>query len=224
MGDDAVGVADAASPAAGVAAIRCRQRTISSVVYDEQYVIPISQRVFACRWKTDFNNPITSILATAPASTAGQFFVINPVGSAVILAIARLTIISYPTAATAFVSAPRICYERITFTGTLSGPSFQVKMDSTDAAPVGKWATNSVGLTVTVLTGIGPVGIVSPVLTAVGWSAINWQDSTDYQTREDDHIILRAGEGIQLRQLDNGTASDTRRWVGSAMVEEFTLP
>lgn len=46
MADSGVGVTNAA-PGAGIATMHTRQRTISATVYDEQYVIPINDRVIS---------------------------------------------------------------------------------------------------------------------------------------------------------------------------------
>jgi hypothetical protein len=167
MGDDAVGVADAASPATGIAAIRCRQRVISTVTYDEQYVIPISARVYSGIYLGS-GGP-TTIAAAAPGTEA--YFLFNPVSSSIIIALTRLAITATPVAATAFPTAPLIYISRNTFTGTHTGSLInqQTKIDTAGGSSVGRFSLVSTG---TALGG-SPVVFrqlyaIPAVLTAVG--------------------------------------------------------
>lgn len=161
------------------------------------------------------------ILAAAHAATAGFFWIINPVSSGVICVIKKIIATATPTAATAFVSSPRVTVERVTFTGTPSGAQITVgKRDSTDAAQVCTVRTASTGLTLTAGAIMGDF-TVPAVLTAVGVNAPIEQylyDATD----DDDYIILRAGEGLVFRQADAGTASDTRDIMIQGSYEERT--
>ena len=156
-----------------------------------------------------FESGRLTVQATAHASTAGFWWLINPVGSGVVCKFKKLFVTSVPTAVTAFASSPRITLERVTFTGTASGATITVaKRDSNDASNVCTVRTASTGLTLTAGAVIADF-TVPAVLTAVGIAVPvdQWlYDDTD----EDDYIILRAGEGLVLRQPDNGTTSDTR--------------
>jgi hypothetical protein len=156
-----------------------------------------------------FESGRQTVLAAAHAATAGFFWLINPVGSSVVCYIKKLFATSVPTAVTAFASSPRITVERVTFTGTASGATITpAKRDSTDAANTCTVRTASTGLTLTAGAIIADF-TVPAVLTAVGIAVPvdQWfYDAGD----DDDYIVLRAGEGIVVRQADAGTASDTR--------------
>jgi hypothetical protein len=156
-----------------------------------------------------FESGRLTVLASAHSSTAGFFWLINPVGSSVVAYIKKILATSVPTAATAFASSPRITVERVTFTGTASGATITpAKRDSNDATNVCSIRTASTGLTLTAGAVIADF-IVPAVLTAVGIAVPvdQWfYDSTD----DDDYIVLRAGEGLVIRQADAGTTSDTR--------------
>jgi hypothetical protein len=149
------------------------------------------------------------VLASAHSSTAGFLWLINPVGSSVVAYIKKILATSVPTAVTAFASSPRITVERVTFTGTASGATITpAKRDSNDATNVCSIRTASTGLALTAGAVIADF-IVPAVLTAVGIAVPvdQWfYDSTD----DDDYIVLRAGEGLVIRQADAGTTSDTR--------------
>jgi hypothetical protein len=156
-----------------------------------------------------FESGRLTVQASAHASTAGFFWLINPVGSSVIGTVKKLMCTSVPTAATVFASAPRITCERVTFTGTASGASITpAKRDSTDATNTLSVRSASTGLTLAAGAIIGDF-TVPPVLTAVGIAVPVDQYLYD-DTDEDDYIVLRPGEGIVCRQPDAGTTSDTR--------------
>lgn len=166
-----------------------------------------------------FESGIQSVLASAHASTAGFFWLINPIGSTVLAIIKKLMMTGWPTAASAFVTSPRITIERTTFTGTASGASITpAKRDSNDAASVCSIRTASTGLTLTAGAICGDFSIPA-VLTAVGIHCPVDQylyDATD----DDDYIVLRAGEGIICRQPDAGSTSDTRKFAVYGSWEE----
>ena len=157
-----------------------------------------------------FESGRLTVLAAAHAATAGFFWLINPVGSAVIVYVKKLIATAAPTAVTAFPSTPRITVERITFTGTASGAAITpAKRDSTDVANVGSVRTASTGLTITAGAVIGDFSVPA-VLTGVGVAVPIDQYLYEPSKDEDDQLVLRAGEGIVVRQADAGTASDTR--------------
>jgi hypothetical protein len=156
-----------------------------------------------------FESGRLTVLAAAHAATAGFFWLINPVGSTTLCYVKKMFATSVPTAVTAFASSPRITVERFTFTGTATGASITpAKRDSTDATNTCTLRTASTGMTITAGAVIADF-TVPAVLTAVGIAVPidQWfYDSTD----EDDYIVLRAGEGLVVRQADAGSTSDTR--------------
>lgn len=215
LGDVASGVADSGNPVkvGGLA-----KTGLPTAVADGQRVAGLMdlygrRRVLAERPKLlgayKFESGRLTILASAHASTAGFFWLINPVGSTVLCYVKKVLATSVPTAVTAFASSPRVTVERMTFTGTPSGATITpAKRDSNDATNVCSIRTASTGLT--------PVAgapfcdfIVPAVLTAAG-IAVPWDQYLYDDTDEDDYIVLRAGEGLIFRQADAGTTSDTR--------------
>lgn len=156
-----------------------------------------------------FESGRLTALASAHASTAGFLWLINPVGSGVVAYVKKWIVTAMPTAVTAFASSPRVTIERVTFTGSATGATITAgKRDSNDATPACKIITASTGLTLTAGAVMGDFSVPA-ILTAAGIAVPVEQylyDSTD----DDDYIVLRAGEGLVLRQADAGTTSDTR--------------
>lgn len=159
---------------------------------------------------------LLSVLASAQGATAGLFWVINPIGSAKIIAIRRLDVDCVSVAAAAAVT--RVTAERFTFTGTSSGAQVTpCKIDSNHSTAVGLALTASTGLTITAgataysffLMGvITAAGVAEPVITS--WEPL-----------EESMIVLRAGEGLVVRQPDAGVASDPRKLVTNIVWEEY---
>ncbi len=124
--------------------------------------------------------------------------------------------------ATALVTltAPNFNVERVTFTGTASGAQITpAKRDSTDGANVATIRTASTGLTLTAGAVINSFQVHS-VLTAIGETRPVDQI---YAPLEDERIVLRAGEGVVLRQSTAGTLADTRSIRVDMVWEEFTF-
>jgi len=156
-----------------------------------------------------FESGRLAVLAAAHASTAGFWWLINPVGSTVLVVIKKMLVTAVPVAVTAFASSPRITLERVTFTGTATGAQITAaKRDSTDATATATIRTASTGLTLTAGAAFADF-TVPAVLTAVG-VAVPYDQPLYDDTDEDDYTVLRAGEGVVLRQADAGTTSDTR--------------
>ncbi|MEO6572092.1 MAG: hypothetical protein ABIO83_11165 [Ilumatobacteraceae bacterium] len=161
----------------------------------------------------------STVTAAADAATAGRFWLINPVGSAILIELRRVEFSSAPIAATAFITSPRVTVERVTFTGTASGGSVAVAArDSSDVALVGSLRTASTGLTLT--AGAVCYGFtVAPILTAVGAHVPVLQE---WEPAENGRVVLRAGQGVVIRQADAGTTSDTRAFAINLAWAEYT--
>jgi hypothetical protein len=107
----------------------------------------------------------------------------------------------------------------VTFTGTASGATVTGgKRDSNDAAQVSSVRTASTGLTLTAGAQMHSYNIPE-VVTAVG---TNTSTVEILAPPEDERIVLRAGEGLVIRQATAGTASDTRTIQVDMVLEEFT--
>lgn len=158
--------------------------------------------------------------AAADTATAGRLWLINPIGSTILIELRRVEFSSSSTAATAFVSSPRVTVERVTFTGTASGATITPALkDSTEAALVGSARTASTGLTLT--AGATAYGFtVASVMTAVGAFVPALQE---WEPAENGRLVLRAGQGVVIRQADAGTTSDTRSFGINLAWSEFTV-
>lgn len=217
MTDRAVGVTDQAS-GAGVADVRARERVISATTYAEQYVIPIRERVLSGVYLTSF---LGTVQATAHTPPAGYWWLINPVGSTVSVALRRAEFMSQHGSALATVTSPRETLRLVTFTGTASGAQVTpAKALSSYAAATATFRTANTGLTLTQGADFFSF-FPSSALTAAGCTAAT---AADWNPEDEGMIVLGAGEGIYCYQQDAGTASDTRRWVMNLAWEEYTLP
>lgn len=160
-----------------------------------------------------------SVLETGQTTTAGQCWLINPVGSGKRVKLKRVTIQIASATATAAAAIPALTLQRVTFTGTASGASVSaVKVDSRSPSAVGSVRTASTGLT----------------LASVGSNAQLWStfapgivDSAkvpgDAVIDAEIEVSLAEGEGIVLQQVGNGVANDTRRYVVRFETEEAEL-
>lgn len=134
--------------------------------------------------------------------------------------IKKIAIRSCCTAATSFVTAPRIIVTRVTFTsGPASGAQITpAKRDSTDTAPSATIRTASTGVTFS-LDQPFMSHIVPAVMSGVG---IGVQDTTEWVPKNDDEaMIIRDNEGIAFYQIDSSSASDTRKAIVDIVWEEY---
>ncbi len=186
----------------------------------DQYVIPTSERLIAGKYYAQTGAHL--VLAAADAATAGRWWLVNPVGSAVLVALERLLFMSQLGSALVAVTSPRLTLERMTFTGTASGATVTpAKRKTSDAANVATVRTASTG--VTPAAGAALLAFL-PVASATAVAYNTPSDVIWLPQNDEDQIILAAGEGLVFRQADAGTTSDTRRYVTSLMWSEFTLP
>lgn len=193
-----------------------RTTTENSVVRTWPRVIPEDNRtrsgVFICQTGAH------TILAAAHAATAGFWWLINPVGSTVLVAFRRCEFMSQMGSGLSTPTSPRIQLERLTFTGTASGaqvtPSKALTADASNTATL---RTATTGLTPA--AGAGLFAFLpwsSASATGFGPASVS-----DWNPDNTGMPVLAAGEGIVLRQADAGTTSDTRRFVTSIAWEEY---
>lgn len=160
-----------------------------------------------------FSVAAQAVQASAHNGTStGWFWLQNPVGSTKTLRVRKLfvTISNNVGGAIDHDSAPRIGFATATFTGTFAGATATpAKRKTSDATNTGDARTAVTGATVS--------------LVATAWCAL--VPGLDFTTdnvagvdlsqvwapkKEDDFVILAAGECLVCYQLDNGTASDQR--------------
>lgn len=161
----------------------------------------------------------TTVTAAADAATGGRWWLQNPVGSTVFAAVRKIYFSVTTSTGLLETSAPTFTVERFTFTGTASGATLTpCKRDSSDAANSIILRTASTGMTIT--AGAAAHGFQVPAALAT-----TSQNATaqvfPFTADEDEYIILRAGEGIVIRQATAGTALDTRIANFDIVWEEF---
>ncbi len=177
--------------------IRTKESVVGANTVEEYYFIPSSERSITGQYK--FVIPAQAIPTAAhTATTTGFFYLINPLGSTVKIAVDRMTLNqNFSTTLGVDLIAPLIHISRISFTGTLSAATTTpAKRATADAAAQGLISIAMTGLTVTNVANIyGTVGQTMDLVTGGGghWNA--QQDEWNPQD-EDDELILAAGEGI----------------------------
>jgi len=161
------------------------------------------------------------VSATAHAATVGFWWLLNPVGSAVLVSLRRVEFMSQMGSALLTPTSPRITIERVTFTGTHTG-ALITPADADSVAPV-TTSRLSLASTGTTLTAGAVAYAFLPIAcgTAVGFTATA---ESDWTPDEEGQIVLAAGEGVVCRQPDAGTTADTRRFVTNISFEEYTIP
>lgn len=156
--------------------------------------------------------------------TTAFFWLENPVGATTNARLRRLQLTFNAGATEADrLTFPRIGLYRMTFTGTASGATLAVaKRRSDDAAAVAAIRTAVTGMTVTVGNEVWLTMVPVLSLTTAGqmWGGgpvarFNAQDD------EEDYIVLAAGEGVILAQVDAGTASESRRFIATGLFDEY---
>lgn len=199
-----------------------RQRTVGANTVEEQYVIPRSERVLSGVY-------MASVLAVVQAAatngtSTGFFWLYNPVGSAVLLALRNVRYMcQHGTPATVSLTSPRCALSLFTFTGTPAGAAI------TSGKGDSSYATATAKLMSTQVTSVVTLGAMFASFLPV------WSQSTssggpggvaeaEWTPDEDGLPLLRAGEGIVCWQPDAGSTSDVRRQAIDFSWSEFTLP
>lgn len=193
--------------------IRTQTRVVGADTVHEHFFIPESRR---SRLGIYYGASGTLTIPTAAqnGTTTGLFWLYNPVGSAVKLAVRRLaTQIQFGLTTAVDVSLPRLAFSLFTFTGTGSGAQVTMaKRTSADAAPVGNLRTASTGLTVTV--GAMIKSDFPPILPTASSATVQAQMpptiSNDWDPPEEEQPILLAGEGIVCWSPDTSTTANRR--------------
>lgn len=171
-----------------------------------------------------YHSGALTVAAAADAANVGRVYVENDPDSTVLIAITRIKFSSQLGSALATPTSPRIVIRQFTFTGnTPSGTAITgVLQDSTLAAKDSNWnvRTADTGMTITEGGDITGFYVVAGA-TAVGYSAATvdqWVPADPMRP-----IVLRAGQGVMVKQADAGTASDTRRFSVDLDIEEWSV-
>lgn len=222
-----VGVTDQAA-GAGVAEVRTRERTVDGGTYAEQYVVPINERVASYKGMAS-----TFRIPGRAATTQNLFTISNTTGSAVLVALRRLSIQQDPAAVVNISWANQFKTSRLTGAPTngttLTKVPFDTGLSSAanvilngDASADGTSSASALTMTA---GSIGWHQFANRLHTAVG--QILLEDEALIPTlSDDDPIILRAGEHLGVSVLANATTANgaTVMYLVNCVWEEFTLP
>lgn len=188
-------------------------------VVQQEYVIPTSARVASGIYLA--TTGVSTVTSAADTFPAGRWFLVNPVGSTIKVALRHVQMHSHCASAAVRASSPRLLLVAFTFTGSPSGATITPRRAfTTFAAPTGSLRTASTGLTIT---------RTQDVAAFLPWAAVTAVDASrpaesTWCPPEDEQIVLAAGEGILLTQADAGTTSDNRRYVNNLVWAEYTAP
>lgn len=150
-----------------------------------------------------------TLAAAAHAATGGWVWLLNPVGSGVILDVRRVWTNFAPGATAVLTPGTTITVERMTFTGVPAGPAVvPAPRDTADPAAVGTIRTSTAGIVPTA----GPVAHAMTAQQMVGAIGLNLTNSVPIdqtfpsEIDTNSHIVLRPGQGIVVRQSTAGAA------------------
>ena len=148
-----------------------------------------------------------NVLQNAHSNTAGFLWLINPLNTKREIHLKYIDFLCVPTTNTTTLSIPRINIEKCTFTGTsTASPINPAHRSSFDPLPSGLIIFLSNGLNLNQGQIIHSF-LVPPVLSgSTPYFSEQKFSKIDYDTE----IVLPSGEGIVVRQADNGNNSDIR--------------
>ncbi len=171
-----------------------------------------------------YHSGALTVGASADGANVGRVYVENDPDSTVLLAVTRISFSSQLGSALATPTSPRIVIRWFTFTGnTPSGATITgVKQDSSFSAKNSNWdvRTAATGMTIT------EAGDIRAFYPSAGATAVAYSPSSASEWVPADPtrpIIIRAGEGIMVKQADAGTTSDTRRFSVDFDIEEWSV-
>lgn len=162
--------------------------------------------------------------ASADGANVGRIYVENDPDSTVFIAITRIRFRSQLGSALLTPTSPVISLRRFTFTGnTPSGTAISGSlMDSTMTAKDSNWNVRTAATGMTITEGADIVTFLPTANdTAVGQAS---PSVDEWAPDRDAPLILRAGQGALVKQVDAGTTSDTRRFIVDIVIEEMIMP
>jgi hypothetical protein len=200
--------------------VRTQIRQIAGNPYHEHFFIPISQRSVLGAYKAS-SGTLTVPAGVHNGTTTGFLWFYNPVGSAIKMAVKRISWNVQIIVLAVDLLGGELRFSRFTFTGVGSaGLLTPASRDSTDAAAVGNLRTASTGMTCTLGATIN--GTQYPTMGLATGGAGVWPGAINelIPDKEQDEIILRAGEGIVIWHAIAVTTANRRLFVNFAW-EEF---
>lgn len=203
--------------------VRTQTRVVGADTVHEHFFILESRRSRVGIYYAA-SGTLTIPIAAQNGGTTGLFWLYNPVGSAVKMAVRRLaTQIQFAVTTAVDLTVPRLAFSLFTFTGTGSGAQITpAKHASSDASPVGNCRTASTGLTVTI--GAMIKSDFPPILPTASSATVQANMpptiSNDWDPPEEEQPILLAGEGLVCWAADASTTAN-RRTSTDLIWEEF---
>jgi hypothetical protein len=164
---------------------------------------------------------LTIQAAAHNGTTTGFWWIINPIGTTIKVAMERLRYIHQQGTNLATATVPRILFSLITFTGTASGATISPgKFNSAYPSAQGSLRTASTGLTVTLGN---PIDCTLPIVSTgtIGFMYTLPAFDDNVANSEMSDVVFAAGEGGVCWQADAGTASDTRVLIADLAVSEY---
>lgn len=199
--------------------VRTQTRVVGSDTVHEHFFIPTSQRSVVGNYK--FSSGVLTVPAAVHnGTTTGFIWIFNPVGSAVKMALKRLTYKVNFNALAVDLLCGELRNNLFTFTGTASaGALTPAKHDSTDAAAVGNVRTASTGLTCTL--GAAARADLYPTMDLATGGAGHWNSQITEWSPDDENseLLLRAGEGLVIWHAAAVTAANRRLIIDGSWYE-----
>lgn len=165
---------------------------------------------------------LISLITGPHTALQGFCWLINPVGSSVLVGVEAIHLITQQSlAGTSQPIGPRLTVERVTFTGTGSA-GLVADSESRTASPdaVAELRTASTGLTLTAgatVCGFFPIMAMTQTIKRTSEAISNvvvWEP--------EEQCVLAAGEGLVFRQPDVGHTSEGRLAALTFLWQEFT--
>lgn len=158
------------------------------------------------------NAGIFAVNAAAHAANAGYFWIVNT-HATITVAIRRIYFLSVQGVLSILTNSPSFTVERMTFTGSPSGAQVvPAKRDSLDPTNTGTLRTASTGMVITpgaaahAFTSHSTAGLVSLNVSTQTPVDQVWPSEVD----ADEFLVLRAGQGIVVRQATAGSVGENR--------------
>jgi hypothetical protein len=204
--------------------IRTQTRVIGADTVHEHFYVPVS----ICRIMGIYhaNIPLYTVANSAQNGTSAAIGWLQVPAAATVNARVRMMSVSHTNAvATAIdhATAPRIAFQRATFTGTPSGAVItSAKRATTDNAAQCDIRTASTGLTISLVANALVWASLCPGVDITTSGVYNSFLREEWRPMvEDEFIDLAPGEALAIYQIDAGTASDQRRALVNICWDEY---
>lgn len=193
--------------------VRTQTRVVGADTVHEHFFIPETRRSRTGLYYVT-SGTLTIPTAAQNGGTTGLFWIYNPIGSTIKMALRRFAAqISFTVTTAVDVSVPRLALSLFTFTGVGSGAQITpAKRQTSDATAQGNLRTASTSLAVAIGAMIkSDFPPILPTATSATVQA-NMVPSTsnDWDPPEEEQPVLAAGEGLVCWSADASTTANKR--------------